>query len=158
LFKGITDFNLTDMLRDPNVVPESKKADSLLEEFKQDRRHLAVVIDEYGAVCGLVTIEDILEELVGEIEDEHDVEEEDIMQISENKFYIDATVELEEFIEYFGLNLDHLSIDAETLGGYFIAEHGVLPKKGTKLKVEDLTIKVSDTDNRRIKSFQVTKS
>ena len=86
------------------------------------------------------------------------VEEEDIMQISKNKFYIDATVELEEFIEYFGLNLDHLSIDAETLGGYFIAEHGVLPKKGTKLKVEDLTIKVSDTDNRRIKSFQVTKS
>ncbi len=141
-----------------NVVPESKKADSLLEEFKQDRRHLAVVIDEYGAVCGLITIEDILEELVGEIEDEHDVEEEDIMQISENKFYIDATVELEEFIEYFGLNLDHLSIDAETLGGYFISEHGVLPKKGTKLKVENLTIKVSDTDNRRIKSFQVTKS
>ena len=158
LFKGITDFNLTDMLRDANVVPESKKADSLLEEFKQDRRHLAVVIDEYGAVCGLITIEDILEELVGEIEDEHDVEEEDIMQISENKFYIDATVELEEFIEYFGLNLDHLSIDAETLGGYFISEHGVLPKKGTKLKVENLTIKVSDTDNRRIKSFQVTKT
>ena len=158
LFKGITDFKLTDMLRDANVVPESKKADSLLEEFKQDRRHLAVVIDEYGAVCGLITIEDILEELVGEIEDEHDVEEEDIMQISENKFYIDATVELEEFIEYFGLNLDHLSIDAETLGGYFIAEHGVLPKKGAKLKVEHLTIKVSDTDNRRIKSFQVIKS
>ena len=158
LFKGITDFKLTDMLRDANVVPESKKADSLLEEFKQDRRHLAVVIDEYGAVCGLITIEDILEELVGEIEDEHDVEEEDIMQISENKFYIDATVELEEFIEYFGLNLDHLSIDAETLGGYFIAEHGVLPKKGAKLKVEHLIIKVSDTDKRRIKSFQVTKS
>ena len=78
-----------------------------------------------------------------------------LYEIDNNKSYIE---ELEEFIEYFGLNLDHLSIDAETLGGYFIAEHGVLPKKGTKLKVEDLTIKVSDTDNRRIKSFQVTKS
>ena len=157
LFKGITDFQLTDMLRDPNVVPESKKADSLLEEFKQDRRHLAVVIDEYGAVCGLITIEDILEELVGEIEDEHDVEEQEILEISENKFYVDAKVELEEFISFFELGLDHLSIDAETLGGYFISEHGVLPKIGAKLNVQNLSIKVADTDNRRIKSFEVIK-
>ena len=157
LFKGITDFQLTDMLRDPNVVPESKKADSLLEEFKQDRRHLAVVIDEYGAVCGLITIEDILEELVGEIEDEHDVEEQEILEISENKFYVDAKVELEEFISFFELGLDHLSIDAETLGGYFISEHGVLPKVGAKLNVQNLSIKVTDTDNRRIKSFEVIK-
>ena len=92
LFKGISDFQLTDMLREANVVPESKKADSLLEEFKQDRRHLAVVIDEYGSISGLITIEDILEELVGEIEDEHDVEEEDIVEISKNKFYVDAKV------------------------------------------------------------------
>ena len=145
------------MLRDPNVVPESKKADSLLEEFKQDRRHLAVVIDEYGAVCGLITIEDILEELVGEIEDEHDVEEQEILEISENKFYVDAKVELEEFISFFELDLDHLSIDAETLGGYFISEHGVLPKAGAKLNVQNLSIKVTDTDNRRIKSFEVIK-
>lgn len=157
LFKGITDFHLTDMLRDPNVVPESKKADSLLEEFKQDRRHLAVVIDEYGAVCGLITIEDILEELVGEIEDEHDVEEQEILEISENKFYVDAKVELEEFISFFELDLDHLSIDAETLGGYFISEHGVLPKVGAKLNAQNLSIKVTDTDNRRIKSFEVIK-
>ena len=94
LFKGVSDFQLTDMLREANVVPESKKADSLLEEFKQDRRHLAVVIDEYGSISGLITIEDILEELVGEIEDEHDVEEEDIIEISKNKFYVDAKVEL----------------------------------------------------------------
>ena len=158
LFKGITDFNLTDMLRDANVVPESKKADSLLEEFKQDRRHLAVVIDEYGAVCGLITIEDILEELVGEIEDEHDVEEEDIVEISKNKFYVDAKVELEEFINFFQLEIDPLVVDAETLGGFFIAEFGMLPKNGEKLKVQDLTIKVTDTDNRRIKSFEIRKA
>ena len=158
LFKGVSDFQLTDMLREANVVPESKKADSLLEEFKQDRRHLAVVIDEYGSISGLITIEDILEELVGEIEDEHDVEEEDIVEISKNKFYVDAKVELEEFINFFQLEIDPLTVDAETLGGFFIAEFGMLPKNGEKLKVQDLTIKVTDTDNRRIKSFEIRKA
>ena len=158
LFKGVSDFKLTDMLREANVVPESKKADSLLEEFKQDRRHLAVVIDEYGSISGLITIEDILEELVGEIEDEHDVEEEDIVEISKNKFYVDAKVELEEFIKFFQLEIDPLAVDAETLGGFFIAEFGMLPKNGEKLKVQDLTIKVTDTDNRRIKSFEIRKA
>ena len=158
LFKGVSDFQLTDMLREANVVPESKKADSLLEEFKQDRRHLAVVIDEYGSISGLITIEDILEELVGEIEDEHDVEEEDIVEISKNKFYVDAKVELEEFINFFQLKIDPLAVDAETLGGFFIAEFGMLPKNGEKLKVQDLTIKVTDTDNRRIKSFEIRKA
>ena len=158
LFKGVSDFQLTDMLREANVVPESKKADSLLEEFKQDRRHLAVVIDEYGSISGLITIEDILEELVGEIEDEHDVEEEDIVEISKNKFYVDAKVELEEFINFFQLEIDPLGVDAETLGGFFIAEFGMLPKNGEKLKVQDLTIKVTDTDNRRIKSFEIRKA
>ena len=158
LFKGVSDFQLTDMLREANVVPESKKADSLLEEFKQDRRHLAVVIDEYGSISGLITIEDILEELVGEIEDEHDVEEEDIVEISKNKFYVDAKVELEEFINFFQLEIDPLAVDAETLGGFFISEFGMLPKNGEKLKVQDLTIKVTDTDNRRIKSFEIRKA
>ena len=158
LFKGVSDFQLTDMLREANVVPESKKADSLLEEFNQDRRHLAVVIDEYGSISGLITIEDILEELVGEIEDEHDVEEEDIVEISKNKFYVDAKVELEEFINFFQLEMDHLGVDAETLGGFFIDEFGKLPKNGEKLKVQDLTIKVTDTDNRRIKSFEIRKA
>ena len=81
-----TDLNLTEMLRDSKIVPETKKADSLLEEFKKDRSHLAVVIDEYGTICGLVTIEDILEELVGEIEDEHDVEEEEIIENKDGSF------------------------------------------------------------------------
>ena len=82
LFKGITDFDIIGMLRDPNVVPETKKADSLLEEFKQDRSHLAVVIDEYGEISGLVTIEDILEELVGEIERTEKYLEKGIVEIA----------------------------------------------------------------------------
>ena len=158
LFKGMTDFDINEMLRDPNVVPETKKADSLLEEFKQDRSRLAVVIDEYGEICGLITIEDILEELVGEIEDEHDIDEEEIIEIDSNKYRVDAKIELEEFIGFFGLDLDPLSVDAETLGGLFISEFGVLPNIGDKIKIEDIYIEVSDTDNRRIKRFTVSKN
>ena len=156
LFKGTPDFDINEMLRDPNVVPETKKADSLLEEFKQDRSHLAVVIDEYGEICGLITIEDILEELVGEIEDEHDIEEQEIIEVSTNKYNVDAKIEIEEFVSFFELELDPLTIDAETLGGLFISEFGVLPKIGDKIKLENISIKVSDTDNRRIKKFIVS--
>ena len=158
LFKGSMDFDISEMLRDSNVVPETKKIDTLLEEFKEDKSHLAVVIDEYGAICGLITIEDILEELVGEIEDEHDVDLNEIIEISENTFMVDSKIELEEFISFFKLKLDPLSIDAETLGGLFIAKFGVLPKIGDKIKIDNLTIKVLDTNLRRIKKFKVTKN
>ena len=156
LFKGMKDFDINEMLRDPNVVPETKKADSLLEEFKQDRSHLAVVIDEYGEICGLITIEDILEELVGEIEDEHDIDEEEITEIAKKIYSVDAKIELEEFINYFQINIDPLSIDAETLGGFFISKFGVLPKLGDKIQIDNITVQVSDTDNRRIKKFTVS--
>ena len=146
------------MLRDLNVVPETKKIDSLLEEFKEDRSHLAVVMDEYGAICGLITIEDILEELVGEIEDEHDVELDEIIELSKNTFSVDSKIELEEFISFFGLEIDPLSIDAETLGGLFISKFGVLPKIGDKIKISNVSITVLDTDSRRIKKFKVTKN
>ena len=156
LFKGMKDFDINEMLRDPNVVPETKKADSLLEEFKQDRSHLAVVIDEYGEICGLITIEDILEELVGEIEDEHDIDEEEIIEIAKKIYSVDSKIELEEFINYFQINIDPLSIDAETLGGFFISKFGVLPKLGDKIQIDNITVKVSDTDSRRIKKFTVS--
>ena len=158
LFKGINDFDITEMLRDPNIIPETKRADSLLEEFKEDRSHMAVVIDEYGAICGLVTIEDILEELVGEIEDEHDVDEEEIIEVGKDKYIVDSKIELEEFVKFFELDFDPLSIDAETLGGFFISKHGVLPKIGDKIDIDGITIKVSDTDKRRTKKFQVIKN
>ena len=158
LFKGSIDFNINEMLRDPKVVPETKKVDSLLDEFKQDRSHLAIVIDEYGEICGLITIEDILEELVGEIEDEHDIDEEEIVQIAANKYNVDSKIEIEEFISFFELKIDPLSIDAETLGGLFISKFGVLPKIGDKISIEGISIKVADTDKRRIKKFIVTKN
>lgn len=158
IYGGIEEFSLSEMLRDANVVPETKKADSLLEEFKKDRSHLAVVIDEYGTISGLVTIEDILEELVGEIEDEHDIDEEEIIKISQNIYTADAKVEIEEFTEFFNLNIDPLEIDAETLGGFIISELGVLPKKGDVVKIENLSIKVTHADDRKIDKVQITKS
>ena len=158
IYGGIEEFSLSEMLRDANVVPETKKADSLLEEFKKDRSHLAVVIDEYGTISGLVTIEDILEELVGEIENEHDIDEEEIIKISQNIYTADAKVEIEDFTEFFNLNIDPLEIDAETLGGFIISELGVLPKKGDVVKIENLSIKVTHADDRKIDKVQITKS
>ncbi|NDH59441.1 MAG: CBS domain-containing protein [Proteobacteria bacterium] len=158
IYGGIAEFSLSEMLREANVVPETKKADSLLEEFKKDRSHLAVVIDEYGTISGLVTIEDILEELVGEIEDEHDIDEEEIIKISQNIYTADAKVEIEDFTEFFNLNIDPLEIDAETLGGFIISELGVLPKKGDAVKIENLSIKVTHADDRKIDKVQITKS
>ena len=158
IYGGIEEFSLSEMLRDANVVPETKKADSLLEEFKKDRSHLAVVIDEYGTISGLVTIEDILEELVGEIEDEHDIDEEEIIKISQNIYTADAKVEIEDFTEFFNLNTDPLEFDAETLGGFIISELGVLPKKGDVVKIENLSIKVTHADDRKIDKVQITKS
>jgi magnesium and cobalt transporter len=158
IYGGIAEFSLSEMLREANVVPETKKADSLLEEFKKDKSHLAVVIDEYGTISGLVTIEDILEELVGEIEDEHDIDEEEIIKISQNIYTADAKVEIEDFTEFFNLNIDPLEIDAETLGGFIISELGVLPKKGDVIKIENLSIKVTHADDRKIDQVQIKKS
>ena len=152
---GSMDFSISEMLREPNVVPETKKADALLEEFKKDRSHLAVVIDEYGSISGLVTIEDILEELVGEIEDEHDVDEEEIIKLSNNTYSADAKVELEVFIDYFDINIDPMSVDAETLGGFIISTLGVLPKSGDEIAIDGLKITVSDADARKINKVSI---
>ena len=158
IVSGNNNFNVLEMLREPNIVPETKKADSLLEEFKKDRSHLAVAIDEYGSISGLVTIEDILEELVGEIEDEHDVDEEEIVRISEGFYSADAKVEIEEFIEFFELKIDPMEVDAETLGGFIISQFGILPSVGDKLKVENLNIEVTHADKRKIDKVSITKT
>ena len=155
IVNGNDSFEITEMLREPNIVPETKKADALLEEFKKDRSHLAIVIDEYGTISGLVTIEDILEELVGEIEDEHDIEEDEIIKLSEGRYTADAKIELEVFIDYFKMNIDPMSIDAETLGGFIISSLGVLPKIGDEISLDNITIIVSDADDRKINKVSV---
>lgn len=154
LSSGQTEFNIEDMLRKPNVVPETKKADSLLEEFKQDRSHLAIVVDEYGAISGLVTIEDILEELVGEIEDEHDNEEEELIQITENEFIADAKLDIESFEEHFEVSVGDL--DVETIGGLMISKLGVLPKINDEITLGNMKLKVAAADKRKIKKIGIS--
>ncbi len=146
--------NLDSIMRDAKVVPETKRADSLLEEFKKDKSHLAVVIDEYGEICGLVTIEDILEELVGEIEDEHDIDDLDLIQVSEKEFIADAKIEIDEFEEKFEINLNERSV--ETLGGYMTKKLGILPKVGDKIIVESIELVVTAADKRRIKKIGIS--
>ena len=146
--------NLDSIMRVAKVVPETKRADSLLEEFKKDKSHLAVVIDEYGEICGLVTIEDILEELVGEIEDEHDIDDLDLIQVSEKEFIADAKIEIDEFEEKFEINLNESSV--ETLGGYMTKKLGILPKVGDKIIVESIELVVTAADKRRIKKIGIS--
>ena len=156
LSAGQTEFNIQDMLREANVVPETKKADSLLEEFKKDRSHLAIVVDEYGAISGLVTIEDILEELVGEIEDEHDNEEEELIQISEYEYIADAKLDIESFEEHFALDVGDL--DVETIGGLMITKLGVLPKVDDEVSLGNMKLKVAVADKRKIKKIGISVS
>ena len=154
LFKGMKDFDINEMLRDPNVVPETKKADSLLEEFKQDRSHLAIVIDEYGEICGLITIEDILEEIVGEIEDEfYEEKNNEIIKINDKEFIVSATIEKEKFEEFFSCQLN--CPDVETLGGFVLKEIGHLPKVGEKIQSGPLEMIITSADQRKIKKITV---
>ncbi len=152
--KDLEDFNLKNLIRDIKVVPESKKADSLLEEFKKDKSHMALVMDEYGTISGLVTIEDILEELVGEIEDEHDSDDEDLIQVSENEYIANATLELSEFEQKFNKNFN--GMDAETLAGLFINKLGFLPKVGDKIELDNMILAVTAADKRKIKKIGIT--
>ena len=153
--KNLEDFALQNLIRDIKVVPESKKADSLLEEFKKDRSHMAIVIDEYGTISGLVTIEDILEELVGEIEDEHDAEDlDDLIQVSEFEYIADATLELSIFEEKF--EKDFGDIDAETLAGLFINKLGLLPKVGDKIDLDNMILSITAADKRKVKKIGIT--
>jgi magnesium and cobalt transporter len=155
LNKDLEHFHLNNFIRDIKIVPESKKADSLLEEFKKDRSHMAVVIDEYGTISGLVTIEDILEELVGEIEDEHDSEDlDDLIQVSEFEYIADATLELSIFEEKF--EKDFGDIDAETLAGLFINQLGLLPKVGDKVDLDNMILSITAADKRKVKKIGIT--
>ena len=150
-----TPISLEKVTRNIKVVPENKKADTMLEEFKNDRSHMAVVIDEYGSVSGLITIEDVLEELVGEIEDEHytgDVDE--LIQVSPTEYIADARLDINVFEKKFDLKFDDL--DAETVGGLFIHKLGLLPKVGDRIEVNNMTLAVTAADKRKVKKIGIT--
>lgn len=146
---------LRDYLRPAIVVPESKRVDTLLNEFRQNRYHMAIVVDEYGGVSGLVTIEDILEIIVGEIEDEHDDEDEnqDIRQLSKHVYTVQALTPLDEFNEYFKTTYN--TQEADTIGGIILHAFGHMPSRGETIDIEPLQFKVTNSDSRRIIQLQV---
>lgn len=150
-----TPISLEKVTRNIKIVPENKKADTMLEEFKNDRSHMAVVIDEYGSVSGLITIEDVLEELVGEIEDEHDTGDVDeLIQVSPTEYIADARLDINVFEKKFDLKFDDL--DAETVGGLFIHKLGLLPKVGDRIEVNNMTLAVTAADKRKVKKIGIT--
>jgi magnesium and cobalt transporter len=147
--------NVRDILRPAVFIPESKRLNVLLKEFRSSRNHMAMVVDEYGGVAGMVTIEDVLEQIVGEIEDEHDVEEEDtIRKHSEMHYTIKALTPVEDFNEYFGMVLPDDEFD--TIGGLVVQEIGHLPKRGERAVIGNLLFKVLRADSRRIHMLQLT--
>ena len=147
--------NLKDLLRPPVFVPESKRLNILLREFKANRQHLAVVVDEYGTVSGLVSIEDVIEQIVGEIDDEHDYDnEENIRRHGKERYTVKATTPLDELSEYF--NVSFQSDDCETIGGLIAQNMGHVPKKGEETSLSGFLFKVLRADRRRVRLLRVT--
>ncbi|WP_438984358.1 HlyC/CorC family transporter [Aequoribacter sp.] len=157
LLKSDTEpFAVAELMRPCFVVPESKRLNVLLREFRQNRNHMAIVIDEYGGVAGLVTIEDVLEEIVGEIEDETDTDEDEfIRKITDTEFFVKALTPIEDFNEYFETQLSDDEFD--TIGGLVIQAFGHMPARGETTTFEGFRFKVIHADQRKIQSLRVSK-
>ncbi|CAM3577976.1 Magnesium and cobalt efflux protein CorC [Vibrio aerogenes CECT 7868] len=150
-----TPFDIDEVIRTAVVVPESKRVDRLLKEFREERYHMAIVVDEFGGVSGLVTIEDILEEIVGDIEDETDDEEqEEIRQLSKHTYSVNALTTIEDFNDTFGTQFSDEEVD--TVGGLVMTAFGHLPERGEVVQIDDYQFKVTSADNRRVIQLQVT--
>ncbi len=149
------EFDIKDWIRPAAVIPESKRLNVLLQDFRSTRNHMAVVVDEYGHVSGVVTIEDVLEQIVGDIEDEHDVDDDSfVKQIDERTYNVKATTTIEDFNEYFDLDIDDEEFD--TIGGVVLKAFGHLPERGETVGIDDLEFKVLNADSRRVRLLQVT--
>jgi magnesium and cobalt transporter len=148
-------FDIGEVIRPAVVVPESKRLNILLKEFRANRNHIAIVLDEYGGVSGLVTIEDVLEQIVGEIDDEHDEEEGAfILRQDRERYLVRALTPIEEFNRYFGSQFGDEEFD--TIGGLVAHRFGHLPRRGESVTVERFQFNVQRADSRRVHLFQVT--
>ena len=157
-YAGEEEFNVREMLRPAVFVPESKPLNVLLREFRTSRNHMAIVVDEYGGVAGLVTIEDVLEQIVGEIEDEHDFDEVDDNIITEpsGTYRVKAQTTLDDFNEHFGTRFS--SDQYDTIGGMIIASFGRLPKRGERVTIDQLRFTIRRADSRRVHALQVERA
>lgn len=151
------DFNVRDMLRPAVFVPESKRLNVLLREFRANRNHIAIVVDEYGGVAGLVTIEDVLEQIVGDIEDEYDFDEteDNIVPEAPGRYRVKALTELADFNAALGTHL--ASGDFDTVGGLVLNRFGRMPKRGERIALDNLQFQVLRADSRRLHSLLVEK-
>jgi magnesium and cobalt transporter len=149
------EFDMREVLRPAVFVPESKRVNVLLKEFRDSRNHMAVVVDEYGGVSGLVTIEDVIEEIVGDIADEYDIEEDQTIRREGGQQYtVHALARIEDFNEYFGSEFSDEEFD--TIGGLVMHQFGRLPKRGENVSIEGFDFKVLRADRRRIDLLRVT--
>lgn len=153
--QGMANFDLKKILRPTIVVPESKRVDHMLKEFRLQRYHMAIAIDEFGGVSGLVTIEDILELIVGDIEDEYDeIEDRDIRRLSQSVYSVRALTPVEDFNETFATNFSDEEMD--TIGGLVMQHFGRLPVRGESITIDGYQFKVIIADRRRIIQLHVT--
>jgi magnesium and cobalt transporter len=156
-YAGEEEFNVRDMLRPAVFIPESKRLNVLLKDFRANRNHMAIVVDEYGGVAGLVTIEDVLEQIVGDIEDEYDFDEtaDDIIADRAGAWRVKAATELARFDETFGTR--YVNEDQDTVGGLVLSRLGRLPKRGEQIVIDELIFKVLRADSRRLHLLLVEK-
>ena len=149
------DFEIREYMRPVIFVPESKRLNVLLKEFRRNHNHIAMVVDEYGGVCGLVTIEDVIEQIVGEIDDEHDVEDDQtIRKERPREFTVRALTPISDFNRYFSTKYSDEEYD--TIGGLLMQEFGRLPRRGETIKIRDLEFRILRADRRRIDLLRVT--
>lgn len=150
-------FEIRDIMRPAVFIPESKRLTTLLKEFQANRNHMAIVVDEYSGVAGLVTIEDVLELIVGEIDDEYDLEEDqNIRPHTEGQYIVSALTEIDEFNEYFGTTFDDEEFD--TIGGLLLGQLGRMPKRGEEVGLAGYRFKVLGADSRRIHRLLVSEA
>ena len=149
------EFSHKEYLRPAILVPESKTLGALLQDFQQKRSHMAIVMDEYGEIAGLVTLEDVLEQIVGEIEDEHDFEEDNIIDFGEGRYLLKANTPIEEFNEFFKVSLEIGDVD--TVAGLVVSGFTYLPEQMSEIDLQGFNFKVLKTDSRRLHLIEVTK-
>lgn len=149
------DFDVRDMLRPVVFIPESKRLNVLLKEFRSNRNHIAIVVDEYGGVAGMITIEDVLEQIVGDIEDEYDFDEteDNIIQDAKGRYRVKALTEIADFNEAFGT--DFSDEEFSTIGGLVVSKFGHLPKRGEIININNLQFTALRTDSRRLHSVLI---
>ena len=150
-----TRFDIKDVVRPATFVPESKRLNVLLKEFRETRQHMAIVIDEYGNVGGVVTIEDVLEQIVGEIEDEHDVDDDSfIKKFDEHNHIVKALTPIDEFNEYFSTDFNEQ--ESATIGGLVLQRFRHIPERDEATRIGNFTITILNADSRQIKLLKVT--